>query len=191
MRQWGALVFGLIALWSLWAALRPAPASGRQVVVARHELKIGHRISAGDLRTVSWPQSLPTPTTGDPSGLVGRRVTSAIAGGEPVTSRRVDSRRSNAALGDDRVGFAVPLTDGSLIPYLQPGDTVDLFSAADGVAPVPGARVISVTPTSSANATPPSMLVSVPRSAARDLATLLASSTASGSGVIASVRGGG
>ncbi|GAB3588404.1 SAF domain-containing protein [Calidifontibacter terrae] len=188
LRHWSAAALALVALWSLWATLRPAPAAQRRVIVADRELAAGHRITAADLQTVTWPASLKMPTTADSSALLGRRVTSTIAAGEPVTVRRVDGRLTTA-LGADRVAFVVPLTDGSLLSYLQPGDTVDLFGAGPSSHSVTGAHVMSVTVATPDAASPASVMVSVPRSQSAQLAALLTTAAASGTAVVAALHG--
>jgi Flp pilus assembly protein CpaB len=124
-----ALALVLVSARLDQAATTIADRSTRTVVVARHDLDVGHVMTAGDTehRRVPIGAVPDRAVDGDPEG---RTVTAAIGSGEVVSSQRLapEGLHGLAALvPDGRRAVAVP-TDGTGLT-LEIGDLVDVFDA--------------------------------------------------------------
>ncbi|QGN59072.1 SAF domain-containing protein [Nostocoides sp. HKS02] len=122
------------AVLGVVGALR-APAQGPTVpvLVATRPLAVGE--SAVDaVRVTRWPVAIaPAAALRSASDVVGRRLTSVVGAGEPLTEQRL----SGAGLLDGQpsgsVAVHVALADPGAGAMVRPGDRIDLVSP-DGVA---------------------------------------------------------
>ena len=105
------------------------------VVVAKHPLALGIRLTADDLKVASWPAR--TPVTGafsDPAMLVDRGVIAPIAENEPITTARVAGPESGAGLppiipaGMRAISVRVNEVVG-VAGFVLPGTRVDVLVA--------------------------------------------------------------
>jgi Flp pilus assembly protein CpaB len=122
-------------------------AIGTAVVVAARDLAVGTTLTSADVQLSLWPSQLaPRHRLATTRSAVGRRLSSPLTGGEPVTLTRLVGSELTAGLDADHVACSVTTaTDvGALI---HPGDRIDLLAAAadDPLAVAPGApaRVIA------------------------------------------------
>lgn len=124
-RLLAALLTGVAGVAAL-RATAPPPEPTIPVVVARHDLPAGSRVTASDLTTVGFrPGSQPTGLVEDP---VGRVVAASLRQGEPVT----DVRLVGATLADGLPGVTatpVRIPDAATAALLRVGDRVDVLAA--------------------------------------------------------------
>ncbi len=143
-----ALCLGLAASVTV-DALRPAPPSGVDVLVAARDLPAGLELTAADLRVSTVPES--TAVTGARASddaraaLVGRTTAVALPAGIPLVPQLLAG--TGLAGPPGTVVAAVRLADDALATLLAPGDRVDLLAApAEGGAGVTLARRALVLP---------------------------------------------
>lgn len=186
-----ALLAGLL-VWSLTAALRPAPPELVPVVVAARDLAPGTTVTVDDLVVASLPvQARPADATEDPAPLVGRRVVVPLLAGDAVLARHLLTAGLLAGYGPGTVATPLRLADASALAVLRPGDLVDVIAAssagtagaASGSAAVVASRVrvLLAGPTSSGGASggllsaqsgdaPPSVVLATSSSQALEIA---------------------
>lgn len=133
---------------SLWAAeaARSAWSATTTVVVATRDLAVGEVLDRGDLRTVGLPSAAipPGAATGDPSALLGARVSRPILAGEPVASARLGPAGLGPTAALLRPGWrAVTIPLGTAPPPLVAGDRVELVAVAGGPGSGAPARIVS------------------------------------------------
>jgi pilus assembly protein CpaB len=182
-------ILAAAAVTSGLAAVSPAPASSRAVVVAAHDLAAGQVLAAGDVSLVNLPVAArPEGALGDVAGVAGRSVAGPVRRGEPIT----DVRLVGAGLlrgSKGLVAAPVRLVDAAAVALVRPGDLVDILAAA-GIDPagVPAsevgparlvagqARVLAVPgrPDSASSDDGALLLVAVTPQTARDLAAAAA-----------------
>lgn len=111
------------------------PPTGIAIVVAARDLPIGTTLGSSDVRLARWPSELaPRRAVVSPAAAVGRRLSTPLARGEPVTLTRVVGRELTAGLSPDVVASTVD-TATDLSALVHPGDRVDLIAApADDLA---------------------------------------------------------
>jgi Flp pilus assembly protein CpaB len=122
-----AAVFAGLAVLTALSALRQEP-DGAPVLVARHDLRSGHVLTASDLRTATVPdRARPSHTLGR-SAAVGRRVAGPMRAGEAITDYRVlqDDALSGYAAGAVLTTIRVDRADG--LTGLHVGDRVDVVA---------------------------------------------------------------
>jgi len=108
-----------------------ATQSSVAVVVARHPMHAGQVMQRDDVKVVHWPRSIAPPSAARSiTGLIGRRVASVIAVGEPMTPGHVVG--TGLALGLPRRTWAmsVPAADPRIADFVVAGDRVDLYPVA-------------------------------------------------------------
>lgn len=131
-RRWMRLQRPLAAVLILVGALLlwvrdVAPAGSVPAVVARRDVPAGSVVEQQDVQVVAWPaDSHPPPAAASLDLIVGRRATSAITAGEPLTTSRVAGPDALAALGPDRVAIALPADPMAASGLVRPGDSVTL-----------------------------------------------------------------
>lgn len=153
--------------------------STRPIVVAAHDLSAGQRLTAADLRSVTWPASVPLPDPLTTARALGAVVDAPMRAGEPVTAARVRDARTWAA-GGTRVVLSVPV-EPTLAAVLARGDRVDVY--AGGRLLAAGTTVVqtsaAATSTSWTERDDPRVLLSVRQS---DAAAVAAGGDDSGGG---------
>lgn len=125
-RTLAALLAGLAVLTGLSSVTRSE--DGVPVLVARHDLRSGHVLTADDVRTRSVPAAAVPAHVLDRSGAVGRRIAGPMRAGEPLTDFRVLRADLLAGYGDDAVltTIRVDLADGA--GGVRVGDRVDVVA---------------------------------------------------------------
>lgn len=155
----------------LWARDNAAGASV-PAVVARTDVPAGSVVGPQDVQVVAWPaDSHPPPAAASLDQIVGRRATSAITTGEPLTVQRVVGPSALAALGPDRVAVALPQDPLASSGMVRPGDSVTLVgqTATGPRTLTTGAAVLTVNAESGAIvAVPSSVAAGVVAAAATD-----------------------
>lgn len=143
----------IVALCCLFGALvsavhphgKAAPRAGTAVVVAARDLPIGTVLGGADVRLAQWPAAFAPPRALDSiRAALGRRLSTPLAHGEPVTATRIVGSGLTAGLAADVVASTVA-TATDLTALVHPGDRVDLLVApADDPALPPSAAPASV-----------------------------------------------
>ena len=105
------------------------------VVVAKHAIPVGTRLTTDDLKVAAWPASTPVPgAVADPATLVDRGVIAPIGEHEPVTLTRVAGPESGAGLspiipaGMRAISVRVNEVVG-VAGFVLPGTRVDVLVA--------------------------------------------------------------
>jgi pilus assembly protein CpaB len=143
-RRLAALTCLLLAAASALAARQPTPPSAppaTAVVIAARSIPAGTDLASADVRVIRWPRSLiPAGTAAAVGTLVGKRVSSAVARGEPITTARLVGADLAAGLPVGQVAVPVSLADPNAAALIRAGDHVDLLVApADATANDPPA----------------------------------------------------
>lgn len=135
-----AVCLGAAAVVAL-ALLRPAPAQGREVLVAAHEIRAGAVVSAGDLTARTLPETaLPEGSLPTRADLVGARAAVSLPRGTVLTASMTSAGVARGLSRGDRI-VQVPVEIGASLA--EPGAKVDIVSSDDGAAVVcEGARVV-------------------------------------------------
>lgn len=123
----------------------PASRAATAVVVAARNLPIGTVLDSADVRLARWPATyVPRRALVTTRAALGRRLSTPLAGGEPVTLSRIVGTGLTAGLAADMVASTVE-TATDLSALVHAGDRVDLLVApADDPASVPSAAPASV-----------------------------------------------
>ncbi|MEJ7633755.1 SAF domain-containing protein [Aeromicrobium sp.] len=125
-RTLGAVFTGLAVLTAL-GALTQSP-DGTRVLVARHDLRSGHVLTAADVRTTTVPPAdRPSRTLGR-GDAIGRRVAGPMRAGEAVTDYRVLQDGALTGYADDAVLTTVRVDRADGLTGLQVGDRVDIIA---------------------------------------------------------------
>lgn len=145
-RLLAAVCAGLAVLAGL-STVREAPSTER-LLVARHDLRSGHTVTAADVRTVEVPPSaVPSHVLGRDSAI-GRRTAGPLRAGEALTDFRLVGPGTLAGYGDGAV-LATIRIDSADAGGLTAGDRVDVVAVApDGETPAEvvarGVEVVTV-----------------------------------------------
>lgn len=137
------------ALVAAQVSLRPPPATTRAVVVATTDLSAGTVIARSDLTVERVPVALlghPAGVGSDVEGLVGRRLATPLAAGEPVSSTRLVPRSVAEGLPPGTTAVHLLATDDRMLDLVAPGVDVRLHRPADGAPLVERAAVLGVDP---------------------------------------------
>ncbi|HQR79876.1 MAG TPA: SAF domain-containing protein [Actinomycetota bacterium] len=128
MRLQRPLAAALILIGGLLLWARDNVGAGSvPAVVARQDVPAGSVVQPQDVQVVAWPaDSHPPPAAASLDQIVGRRATSAITTGEPLTPQRVAGPGALAELGTDRVAVALPADPMASSGLVRPGDSVTL-----------------------------------------------------------------
>lgn len=156
LRRVAAATCAVAAVVVLVGVVRPPPAPTTPVVVAARDLMSGTVLDAGDLRVVRVPRE-PPPVAGvaAPDRLVGRRLTSRLAGGERVTTTRLVPRTPSDGLPAGTVAAHVVVADARSLDLVSAGHRVTLFAEVGGAAIARDVLVLSVDTPDLASATGP------------------------------------
>lgn len=168
-------------------------AGTRPVLVAAQDFPAGHRLAAGDTKTVAFDPAVVPASAQEVSESdldEGRVLTAPIGAGEMVTRTRLRSPDTFDTLPADRRAIRVPLDDAGAAALLRAGTRVDVHAGFDGkvlVADVPVLQVDGLGDESGTSG--PGVVLDVPTAhASTVLAAMSASGEASG-GVALAVRG--
>ncbi len=98
------------------------------MLVARHDLRSGHVLTASDLRTATVPPaSRPSHSLGR-GAAVGRRVAGPMRAGEAITDYRVMQGDALAGYADDAVLTTIRVDRADGLTGLHVGDRVDVIA---------------------------------------------------------------
>lgn len=147
--------FAGLAAWCGLQALTPGPGPTVQVLIASRDLSWGSAIGRDDLAVAAFPAArVPSGALRDPVAAVGRRPTSAVRRGEPITDvRLLGTADPDGGPTDDSVAAPVRIADAAAARMLRPGMVVDVLAApAEAFVPsdtpatvvATGVRVLSV-----------------------------------------------
>lgn len=128
-RLLAAVCAGLAVLAGL-SAVRQAP-SAEPLLVARHDLRSGQTVTAGDVRTVRVPPSAAPDHVLGRAEAIGRRTAGPLRAGEPLTDFRLVGPGTLAGYGDGAV-LATIRVDPTDVAGLTVGDRVDVVAVAPG-----------------------------------------------------------
>ena len=121
-----------LAVASALSALAPHQPALRLVVVANRDLPSGITVTAADVRTVGFPNSVaPDGAMSDIADAVGHVLSGAVRRGEPLTDRRLLGRSILSAADRGAVASTVHIADGDALALVEPGDHVDVLAAGD------------------------------------------------------------
>jgi Flp pilus assembly protein CpaB len=122
-----AAVFTGQAVLTALSALSREP-DGTPVLVARHDLRSGHVLTASDLRTATVPPaSRPSHSLGR-GAAVGRRVAGPMRAGEAITDYRVMQGDALAGYADDAVLTTIRVDRADGLTGLHVGDRIDVIA---------------------------------------------------------------
>jgi Flp pilus assembly protein CpaB len=122
-----AAVFTGLAVLTALSALSREP-DGTAVLVARHDLRSGHVLTASDLRTATVPPaSRPSHSLGR-GAAVGRRVAGPMRAGEAITDYRVMQGDALAGYADDAVLTTIRVDRADGLTGLHVGDRIDVIA---------------------------------------------------------------
>jgi pilus assembly protein CpaB len=126
----------------------PAPGATVSLVIAARDLFVGAVLSADDVRLAQWPAALaPRRRITAAGSAIGRRMSTELSRGDPVTTASLVGHDLTAGLSPDHVATSVvTTTDVSVLVHA--GDHVDLLAppaTADiiSVGPAPPATVLA------------------------------------------------
>jgi Flp pilus assembly protein CpaB len=125
-RSLTALFAGLAVLTAL-SALREEP-EGNTVLVARHDLRSGHVITAADLRTTTVPPTARPSHSLDRGAAIGRRVAGPMRAGEAMTDYRVLQDGALSGYADDAVLTTIRVDRADGLTGLHVGDRIDVIA---------------------------------------------------------------
>lgn len=124
--------------------LAPAPAPTAAVVALSRDLRSGHVLASGDLRTVELPPDA-VPAGALPLGAAeGRSLAGAARAGEVLTAARVTGPGLLTGQPEGRVAAPVRVADAVAAALAQVGARVDVLVAAEGS---PRAEVVATSAT--------------------------------------------
>jgi pilus assembly protein CpaB len=173
------LLAGLSALGSRHNATGAVPDKYTDVLVSAHPLAAGATLTDGDIRLARWPTQLrPATSLHLVSDGVGRRITSPVGAGEPITAERLVGSALTAHLPAGLVAAPVTVDSITAAGLVGAGDYVDLFttpSTTDDTTAVQllaaNALVLAVLPgTETSVITPAQLIVAVDRATALRIA---------------------
>ena len=122
-----AAVFTGLAVLTALSTLSREP-DGADVLVARHDLRSGHVLTASDLRTATVPPaSRPSHSLGR-GAAVGRRVAGPMRAGEAITDYRVMQGDALAGYAEDAVLTTIRVDRADGLTGLHVGDRVDVIA---------------------------------------------------------------
>jgi Flp pilus assembly protein CpaB len=175
------------ALWLVASALVPkAPDPGVPVLVATHDLALGHRVGGGDLRLERRPEAyVPSGALRAVEPAVDQVLGGPVLAGEIVTTARFRGSGSLAALPPGTLAVSVPVGDPGLVATLRPADLVSVLVAGTGETVATAAPVLSSDPPAGgalggSAATGARVLLAMTPTEAKALAAALGAPTAAG-----------
>jgi len=141
--RWPRLVAAGICLTLAAASALDAQASPTvAVVVARHGMHAGEVVQGADVQIAQWPRPIaPRGAAGSVTGLIGRRVASAVTAGEPLSPARMVGTGLALGLPNGTRATAVAAADPRVADFIAVGDRVDLYLVASDDLSAPNASV--------------------------------------------------
>jgi Flp pilus assembly protein CpaB len=122
-----AAFFAALAVLTALSALRQQP-DGAALLVARHDLRSGHVLTASDVRTANVPtRARPSHALGR-DAAVGRRVAGPMRAGEAITDYRVLQDDALAGYADDAVLTTIRVDRADGLTGLHVGDRIDVIA---------------------------------------------------------------
>lgn len=122
-----AAVFTGLAVLTALTAIGQTP-EGSPLLVARHDLRSGHVLTAADLRTATVPPgSRPSHALGR-GAAVGRRVAGPMRAGEAITDYRVLQEDALSGYATDAVLTTIRVDRADGLTGLHVGDRVDVIA---------------------------------------------------------------
>jgi len=122
-----AAVFTGLAVLTALSALSREP-DGTSVLVARHDLRSGHVLTASDLRTTRVPSAALPSHTLDRAAAVGRRVAGPMRAGEAITDYRVLQDDALSGYAADAVLTTIRVDRADGLTGLHVGDRIDVIA---------------------------------------------------------------
>ena len=123
-----AALCAAVAVFAILSVLRPPPVPSVTVLTARHDLAPGASLRASDVAEVEFPTALaPAHALPSPLDAVGRRLTSGLARGAPLTSLSL-SGAAWSHLPPDHEAVPARVQDGAAANLLEPGQHVRLVA---------------------------------------------------------------
>lgn len=126
-----------------WSLRSPGPAT-TAVAVAGRDLAAGTVLGRGDLVLARLPRDLVPSASSDPGHVLGRRLATPLARGEPVTPTRLVPRTLADGLPPGTTAVHVLATDTHMLELVGPGQEVRLHRPSDGAVLVERAMVLGV-----------------------------------------------
>lgn len=134
-----------LAVLAVVGAVRPADPPTRLVAVAARDLPAGSRLTAADVREVSWSAADHVPGAISLRAAFGAVLVAPISAGEPFTASRLRSARNWPSVPAGRVIIGVTAQDTAIARALRPGDRVDLIDTGRATTIASAVTVVSVT----------------------------------------------
>lgn len=146
-RSMGRRAVALLALaaasWSVISVVAPAPSLAMNVVVATTDLPAGRVLTRSDVLLAQRPVPVHGPVLRDIDSAVGRRLATAMASGESLSSNRLVPRSVSEGLPPDLVALHVSVADPRALDLLSPGLHVSLHDL-DGAEAARDVLVLSL-----------------------------------------------
>lgn len=133
----GAVIFGLIAAFSVSNYLSGAKSGASRIVVARAEIPLGEKITADHLTSVQMPkEAIPEGAFTSPEMVLGRVSATRIVAREPLTASRLAPEGVMAGLSglipEGYRAVTVKVDDeAGIAGFLYPGTVVDVLAVID------------------------------------------------------------
>ena len=122
-----AAVFTGLAVLTALSALSREP-DGISVLVARHDLRSGHVLTASDLRTTTMPPAARPSNTLGRGAAIGRRVAGPMRAGEAITDYRVLQDDALSGYAADAVLTTIRVDRADGLTGLHVGDRIDVIA---------------------------------------------------------------
>jgi Flp pilus assembly protein CpaB len=122
-----AAVFTGLAVLTALSALSREP-DGTSMLVARHDLRSGHVLTASDLRTTTVPPAARPSNTLGRGAAIGRRVAGPMRAGEPITDYRVLQDDALSGYAADAVLTTIRVDRADGLTGLHVGDRIDVIA---------------------------------------------------------------
>jgi len=133
----GAVIFGLIAAFSVSNYLSGAKSGASRIVVARMEIPLGQKITADHLTSVQMPkEAIPEGAFASPDMVLGRVTATRIVAREPLSVSRLAPEGAMAGLSglipEGHRAVTVKVDDeAGIAGFLYPGTVVDVLAVID------------------------------------------------------------
>ncbi|MEO5611047.1 MAG: SAF domain-containing protein [Ornithinibacter sp.] len=135
------------ALLLVLLELRPLAPPSTTVVIARHRVAAGSVLAPGDLDAVDVPLAQAQPGhVRDPAQVAGRRLGSALATGEALTTTRLAPRSAADGLAVSLTAVHVVAADPDSVSLLHVGQRVVVYGPAGGPPLAQSARLLAIDP---------------------------------------------
>jgi Flp pilus assembly protein CpaB len=125
-----AAVFAGLAVLAGLTAIRQAPQTD-SILVARHDLRSGHVVTAADVRSAVVPPSSAPSHALERDAAIGRRVAGPMREGEALTDFRLVGPGSLAGYDEGAV-FTTIRVDRADVAAIEVGARVDVVAVAPG-----------------------------------------------------------